>query len=174
MKWGAVKQARQQIARMEKKGISTDAAAHFKSQQKIIRESGMSREKKSAAMERAAKQFMRSGMGTVKGIEEKFAHNKAAKSKYVKEMVGDDPAKKAEFLDASANQRKIIAARHYIGSEAIQQVAEMTTDKRGNDDPKAFYEILGRTSVYIATYGELPPDQLSDLIIDYTENYYND
>jgi len=176
MKWGAVKKARQQIARMEKKGIRSQAADLFKSQQARILESGSPREAKITAMEYAARHFLESGMGTVKGIKAKFERTKSAQSKYVKGMIGDDPAKMAAYLDAEKNQRTAMAARYYLDSDTIRYIAEITTDKKGNTDPYKFYDILGKVTLRVATNPqvEYSPDALTEMILDYYERLSND
>lgn len=176
MKWGAVKQARQQIARMEKKGITSQAADLFKNQQARIRESGSSRAAKSNAMENAARHFLESGMGTEKGIKAKFEATKSAQSKYVKEMIGDDPAKMAAYMDAEKNQRTAMAARHYLDSDTIRYIADITTDRKGNKDTYKFYDILSRVTVRVATHQQIEysPDALTDMILDYYERLSND
>ena len=72
MKWGATKQARQRLKRLEAKGIKTDAGAAYRAAEQAIRSNkSMSRAEKTKAMEAAAKSYMRSGMSTAGDIKKK-------------------------------------------------------------------------------------------------------
>lgn len=169
MKWGNIKKADQQIQRMDKKGVKTDAAETYRNARQAIRESSLSRAEKAAAAERLADKFIKSGMGTVSGIREAFSKNRDAKTKKAREWAGDDVTKMAAFIDASKNQRATMLARHYAGSDAVQQIAEMTT-KNGKSNPKLFYEMSEKITNYVIRHGgNVAPDRISTMLNRYME-----
>lgn len=198
MKWGATKKARQQISRMKgsytrKDGtkvtyqIHNDAIDTFLNAQKVIQESGMSRKDKSAAIERAAQQFLNTGMGTRRGIMsefDSFVGNLPEQDtitlptgetidlnmqEYVRDMIGKDWKKAAEYMDASTEQKHMMEARHYAGSDVIQQLADM--QKTGTISLSSMYSMMGDVAAIVASRGEIAPDELQGIIMDLMEDY---
>ena len=198
MKWGATKKARQQISRMKgsytrKDGtkvtyqIHNDAIDTFLNAQKVIQESGMSRKDKSAAIERAAQQFLNTGMGTRRGIMSEFDSFlndlpeqdiftlptgetiELNMQDYVRDMIGKDWKKAAEYMDASTEQKHMMEARHYAGSDVIQQLADM--QKAGTISLSSMYSMMGDVAAVIASRGEVAPDELQGIIMDLMEDY---
>ena len=198
MKWGATKKARQQISRMKgsytrKDGtkvtyqIHNDAIDTFLNAQKVIQESGMSRKDKSAAIERAAQQFLNTGMGTRRGIMSAFESYmdelpetetiytpdgetlEIDMQQYVRDMIGKDWKKAAEYMDASTEQKHMMEARHYAGSDVIQQLADM--QKAGTISLSSMYSMMGDVAAIVASQGEIAPDELQGIIMDMMEDY---
>lgn len=196
LKWGATKKARQQIKRMKgsytrqdgKKvtyQIHNNAIDVFLNAQKVIQESSMSRSQKSAAIERAAQQFLNTGMGTRRGIMSAFQEYitnlpetetittpdgeeiDIDLKEYVADVIKKDWKKAAEYMDASEEHRREMEARHYAGSEAIQQIADM--QKAGAFSIQSMYSIMGDVPRIIAGKGEISPDALQGIIMDLVE-----
>lgn len=201
MKWGATKKARQQISRMKgsytrKDGtrvtyqIHNDAIDTFLNAQKVIQESGMSRKDKSAAIERAAQQFLNTGMGTQRGIMSEFESFTESLPEqeiialptgetielnmqdYVREVIGKDWKKAAEYMDATTEQKHMMEARHYAGSDAIQQIAEI--QESGKVSLQSMYSMMDDVAKIVANRGEISPDELQGIIMDLMEAYTND
>ena len=198
MKWGATKKARQQINRMKgsytrkdgkvvKYQIHNDAIDVFLNAQKVIQESSMSRKDKSAAIERAAERFLASGMGTRRGIMEKFAEFKLDlpeeeivttgdgsevtinPRKIAEEVIGKDWKKAAEYMDATEEHKREMELRHYAGSAAIQQIADM--QEAGLISKNSMYSMFADVTNVIASKGEISPDELQGIIMDLYESY---
>lgn len=157
-KWGALKQARQRAARMEAKGIITNASETFKnSLETIDARTDISRKEKTKLKEEAAETYNKSGYSTTEQIWESF--NSVA-DKYIKEReaVGDTKSV-AQFMGALDNERAVILARHYLGSSTPQQAGD--PDAVG-DDPEAFYKIMVTA---VAEFAMTPnPDKIQGLI----------
>lgn len=203
MKWGAVKQARQQAKRMEAKGIKTDASETFKAAQKAIKANITTRierinensdltkkekvEQRKAAraaekemMERAAKNYLESGMATVSGIKQAFEEMKEEfpDEEISFELDGEtisynprdlmegatkgDPKLMAEYMDADENHRKEMEARHIVGSDAIQQLAE--AQQSGKYSEMLFYDNLRKTAAAVQTGRIKSADELQTFI----------
>lgn len=198
MKWGATKKARQQISRMKgsyttktgkvvKYQIHNDAIDVFLNAQKVIQESSMSRKDKTAAIERAAERFLATGMGTRRGIMEKFAEFKMNlpeeqtimtdsgteysinPRKMAEEVIGKDWKKAAEYMDATEEHKREMEARHYAGSETIQQIADMR--EAGDLSINSMYSMFGDIAGIVASKGEMSPDKLQGIIMDLYESY---
>ncbi len=174
MKWGAVKQARQQNTRLKAKGVHTDAQATFEAALEAIKQNkAMSRAQKSAANERAAKQFMRSGMNTVTNINERAERMKSRNKysdKYLSELQASGNTKAiADYLDASQNQRDIMLSRHFAYG-ATKQIADIQAAKGLSTSD--FYKMNHMVAVY-ASKGEKSPDQIADYITKLTEKAEN-
>lgn len=154
-KWGTLKQARQRAARMEAKGIITNASETFRSALKNIDALDISRKEKSALKEEAAKTYMESGYSTATDIHETFEF---IGGEYLKERQGaKDTKSEAAFLGATENEKAAILARHYLGSGTVQQLADGIGDQPGD-----FYEILVTA---VAEYANNPdPDEIQGLI----------
>lgn len=154
-KWGALKQARQRAARMEAKGIITNASETFRNQLQQIDQMEVSRKEKSYLKEQAAKTYMESGYSTATEIHETFEF---IGGEYLKERgEAKDTKSEAEFLGATENEKAAILARHYLGSGTVQQLAEAIGDQPGD-----FYEIIVAS---VAEYANNPnPDEIQSLI----------
>lgn len=203
MKWGTVKQARQQKKRMEAKGIKTNASETFEAAQKAIKANIEARierinknedltkrekvEQRKAAraeekmkMETAAKNFLESGMATVSGIKEAFEQMKEEfeDEEISFELDGEmitynprelmegatkgDPKLMAEYMDAGENHRKEMEARHIVGSDAIQQLAE--AQQSGKYSEMLFYDNLRKTAAAVQTGRIKSADELQTFI----------
>lgn len=190
MKWGSVKQARQQAKRMEAKGIRTNASETFKSAQKAIKDNIAARidrinknedltKKEKAAqrkaaraaekemMETAAKNYLKSGMATISGIKQAFEEMKEEfpdetisfeldgetisynPQELMEGATKGDPKLMAEYMDADENHRKEMEARHIVGSDAIQQLAE--AQQSGKYSEMLFYDNLRKTAAAVQT-----------------------
>lgn len=183
MKWGSVKKARQQNKRMKEKGIVSEASVIFEESQRVIRESNMSRAQKSVAMEAAAQQFLESGMGTIKGIEEQFEQFiktfpedeeiddslPVPTQGLIEELANNDPKKMVQYMDADERSRKEMEARHFSGSSAIQQLAEM--QQALGKSTQWFYESLREVSIFSYINRDASPDQLTAFISELEEEY---
>lgn len=181
MKWGSVKKARQQNKRMKEKGIVSEASVIFEESQRVIRESNMSRAQKSVAMEAAAQQFLESGMGTIKGIEEQFSQFiktfpedeeiedgfPVPTQGFVEELANNDPKKMVQYMDADERSRKEMESRHYSGSGAIQQLAEM--QQALGKSTQWFYESLREVAMFSYMNRDISPDQLTAFITELGE-----
>ena len=197
MKWGSVKKARQQNKRMKEKGIVSEASVIFEEAQRVIRESDMSRAQKSTAMEAAAQQFLESGMGTIKGIDEKYhefmgtfptdadVNNIDSETvdfmkslgydiediptqEYINEVTEGSPAKKVEYMEADERHRQEMESRHHSGSSAIQQIGDIqSTSSRSS---YWFYESLRRTAIWSYHHKDATPDELTTFITELAEN----
>lgn len=209
MKWGAVKQARQQAKRMEAKGIRTDASETFKAAQKAIKDNIAARidrinanedltkrekvEQRKAAraeektkMETAARNFLESGMATISGIKEAFKEmEEEFEDVEISFKVGGetitynprdlmegatkgDPKLMAEYLDASEDHRKEMEARHIVGSDAIQQLAE--AQQSGKYSEALFYDNLRKAAAAVQTGRKKSPDELQSFIYKLDED----
>lgn len=203
MKWGVVKQARQQAKRMEAKGIKTNASETFKAAQKAIKSNIAARierinkneeltkrekvaQRKAARaeektkMETAAKNFLESGMATVSGVKKAFEEmkNEFPDETVSFELDGEtisynpqelmegatkgDPKLMAEYMDANENHRKEMEARHIVGSDAIQQLAE--AQKSGKYSEALFYDNLRKTTAAVQTGRIKSADELQTFI----------
>lgn len=203
MKWGAVKQARQQAKRMEAKGIRTDASETFKAAQKAIKDNISARidrinenadltKKEKAAqrkaaratekemMERAAKNYLESGMATVSGIKQAFEEMKEEfpdeeisfevngetisynPQELMEGATKGDPKLMAEYMDADENHRKEMEARHIVGSDAIQQLAD--AQQSGKYSEMLFYENLRKTAAAVQSGRIKNADELQTFI----------
>ena len=203
MKWGIVKQARQQLQRMEAKGIRTDASETFKASQKAIKDNiaaridkisenaDLTKKEKTAQrkaaraaekemMETAAKNYIESGMATISGIKQAFEE---MKNEFPDETVSfdldgetieynpqelmegatkGDPKLMAEYMDANDNHRKEMEARHIVGSDAIQQLAE--AQQSGKYSEALFYDNLRKTTAAVQTGRIKGADELQTFI----------
>ena len=174
MKWGTLKQARQQLSRLEKHGIHTDAGATFKAAQEAIRANkAMTREQKRAANERAALAFMRSGMNTVTNINIK-AERMKTKNKYTEKYLNElmeqgDTKAVADYLDATQNQRDMMISRHFAYGAAKQIQDIQDAEGLSTSD---FYKMNHQIAVY-ASKGVKSPDQIADYITILTERAKN-
>lgn len=203
MKWGVVKQARQQAKRMEAKGIRTDASETFRAAQKAIKDNIAARidrineneyltkkemvvQRKAARaaekemMERAAKNYLESGMATVSGIKAAFEEmkNEFPDETVSFELDGEtisynpqelmegatkgDPKLMAEYMDADENHRKEMEARHIVGSDAIQQLAE--AQQSGKYSEALFYDNLRKTAAAVQSGRIKSADELQTFI----------
>lgn len=196
MKWGSVKKARQQNKRMKEKGVVSEASVIFEEAQRVIRESSMTRAQKSTAMEAAAQQFLESGMGTLKGIDEKYSEfintfqteadianidemtanameaigfsiEDIPTQEYINEVTEGKLSKKVEYMEADERHRKEMEARHHSGSGAIQQIAEMQS--ASGYTSYWFYESLRRTAMWSYRNKDASPDQLTAFITELEE-----
>ena len=209
MKWGIVKQARQQAKRMEAKGIRTNASETFKTAQKAIKDNiaaridrineneDLTKKEKTAQrkaarvaekemMETAAKNYLGSGMATISGIKQAF---KEIKEEFddveVTFKVGNetitynprdlmegatkgDPKLMAEYMDADENHRKEMEARHIVGSDAIQQLAE--AQQSGKYSAALFYDNLRKAAAAVQTGRKKSPDELQSFIYKLDED----
>ena len=157
-KWGVLKQARQRASRMEAKGIITNASETFlHSLETIEARTDISRKEKTQLKEEAAETYNKSGYSTTEQIWESF--NSVA-AKYIKEReAAGDTKSVAQFMGALDNERAVILARHYLGSETTQQAGD--PDAVG-DDPEAFYKIMVTA---VAEFASTPnPDRIQGLI----------
>lgn len=164
-KWGALKQARQRMARMEAKGIITNASETFRQSLDVIdAREDLTRREKTALKEEAARTYIESGYSTQEQIFETF---NAVAAYYLEERQGAKDIKSvAAFLGAADNERAVIVARHYLGSGTVQQLAD--NDNIG-DDPAAFYSIL---TAAVANYANEPdPDAIQGLIDQMVDAY---
>ena len=174
MEWGIIKKARQQLTRLEKRGIHTDAGATFKAAQEAIKANkAMTRAQKSAANERAAKAFMRSGMNTVTNINIK-AERMKTKNKYSDTYLSElqeqgDTKAIADYLDASQNQRDMMLSRHFAYGAAKQIRDIQDAEGLSTSD---FYKMNHQVAVY-ASRGEKSPDQIADYITILAERAKN-
>lgn len=183
MKWGATKQARQQIKRMSKI-YKTNAAEVFLNAQKAIQESGMSRKEKSAAIERAANRYLESGMSTKSGIwgqfnmllmdvESVWTDTEGGGydvQRAISEVVGTDVVKAAQYLEGTEKERRLMDARHYAGSSVIQYVAD--AQKAGTISTQAFYDILGDVDALIQQNDSISPDKITSFINELIQERY--
>lgn len=154
-KWGTLKQARQRAARMEAKGIITNASETFRNQLLQIDAMDLSRKEKTYLKEQAAQTYMKSGYSTATDIHETFEF---IGGEYLQERQGaKDTKSEAEFLGATENEKAAILARHYLGSGTVQQLADAIGDQPGD-----FYEIM---ITAVAEYANNPkPDSIQSLI----------
>lgn len=152
-KWGVLKQARQRASRMEAAGIFTSASENFRQSLKLIDlNKGLTRAEKTALKEEAAKTYLESGYSTKAEIHETF---ESLTGQYMEEIT--DPKLEAEFLGMMDEEKAVVMARHYLGSETVQYVADAV-----GDDSKAFYEIISTVVTEHWTHPE--PDAITSLI----------
>lgn len=154
MKWGIVKQARQQAKRMEKKMIYSDALREYQNAERILKEKYPRGKKRTELMQLAAQQFMESG----------FARESDILANMSKEISEGDPKRAAEYKDANRRLKEEMEARHFAGSETIQAIAdnqgaypEVTTDQ--------FYEMLRKSAMYAYSNKDVSPDEIQAYII---------
>lgn len=174
MKWGTLKQARQQNTRLKAKGIYTDAQATFEAAQAAIRANkAMTREQKRAANERAAGAFMRSGMNTVTNINiraERLKKKNKYNDTYLSELQEQGDTKAiADYLDATQNQRDMMISRHFAYGAAKQIRDIQEAEGLSTQD---FYRMNHQIALY-ASRGEKSPDQIADYITILTERAKN-
>lgn len=203
MKWGSVKQARQQAKRMEAKGIRTDASETFKAAQKAIKDNiaaridrinenaDLTKKEKTAQrkaaraaekemMETAAKNYLESGMATISGIKQAFEEMKEEypdeelsfaldgetftynPRELMEEATKGDAKLMAEYMDADENHRKEMEARHIVGSDAIQQLAE--AQQSGKYSEALFYDNLRKTAAAVQSGRIKSADELQTFI----------
>ena len=160
----------QRLRRLEKKGVSTDAMRDFQNAISVSRETLKGR-KKDAAIERAAKQFLKSGMSTVTEIKAKVEKAKQ-KSKYEREYLeerekgGATIQELADYLDAMKREKDVIIAKHFAGSDAIQQIAD--AQKANKFSSSDFYDMIHKLALKTSKR-EYSPDEISALIVEMEE-----
>ena len=161
-KWGVLKQARQRAARMEERGIITNASETFRSALEKIDAMDISRKEKTALKEEAATAYMKSGYSTTEDIHKAFDFYVGT---YLNERIEHgDTKSEAAFLGATENEKAAILARHYLGSSTVQQLANQV-----GDDSDAFYNILVTA---VAEQAEEPkPDAIQGLINMMVDSY---
>jgi len=159
MKWGSVKQARQQAARMEKKGYMSDALKQFLYTEQLLKENMPRGKQRSELMERNAKQFLESGFARESDIKKQMA-----------EDIGDgSPERAAAYADAENRLKAEMEARHFVGSDAIQQIAEL--QEAQGLSTKDFYNMLRETAMQVYVNRDMTPDQISSFIVELGNKY---
>lgn len=170
MKWGIVKQARQQEKRMEKRGITSNAGEKFKAAQKAIKENtaakierindmpDVSKRKKATmrkearaaenvAMERAATQFMESGFATVQGIEYLFEGLKDEYPEVLEIVVDSDTGETIEYNpqklmeDATKGDPKLMA--EYLDADEDHRKEMEARHIAGSDSIQQLADLQG-------------------------------
>lgn len=159
MKWGSVKQARQQAARMEKKGYWSDALKLFMRTEQLLKAYMPRGKQRSELMERNAKQFLESG----------FARESDIKKQMSEDIGEGSPERAAAYADAENRLKAEMEARHFVGSDAIQQIAEL--QEAQGLSTKDFYSMLRETAMQVYVNRAMSPDQISSFIVELGNKY---
>lgn len=167
MKWGIIKQARQQLKRMEARGIFTDSGATYKAGEQAIRANAkMTKADKKAAMERLAQQYMKSGFNTVKNIQDsarKMSDTSQYHKMYIETLEKTGDIKQiAEYMDAWKHERDTMVSRHFK-YDAVQFISEVVRGNNWSSD--RFYEM----NDYLMK-SDVSQDKVNDFILEMEEN----
>ena len=186
--------ANRQIRNMK---FETQASENYRQEIEVINSNTyMSAAEKRAAKEAAAEAFLASGMGTKRGIREKFEeYQQAAGENYIpywelpesirrqlpggeealmwspgdimRRATGKDEKKMARYMEAGENMKRDMEARNSVGSEAIQQLAEAQT--AGLISTMDLYEMMGELAIYDEAGFIKSADDLSTIIAEMIE-----
>lgn len=174
MKWGLQKQAWQRAKRLEAKGVRNDALRAYKTAIENIKrnEGGWSREKQTQLREDAARAFLQEKTSSISGIKEKAAAAKK-QGKYVEDYLQQLERAKdfqaiADYIDASKNEKDVMLARHYVGSDSIAQVREIQQAHKAPND--MFYKVLHELAKR-GSKREMSPDEISGMITELEDRY---
>ena len=87
--------------------------------------------------------------------------------KVIEELANNDPKKMVQYMDADERSRKEMESRHYSGSGAIQQLAEM--QQALGKSTQWFYESLREVAMFSYMNRDISPDQLTAFITELGE-----